>query len=224
MNVNSISIEESKKIKLFNRVEKKYKCTKKQLYYLIGILKDKYYLVSDDLDGDEDFTFKYHSVYFDTSNMSMFFDHENNISHRQKIRIREYDTGEKFLEIKDKDIDGITRKSRIPVESYEIDNEKNWIDKNLIYDTSKLIKTLDITYNRITFISYDKSERITIDFDIVFHNYNTDITESIDDVIIEVKQSIEHLSEAEGVFEELDIQRVKFSKYHIGIKQTKKES
>ena len=215
----TISLAEAKKIKLFNRVERKYKCTKNQLYLLLGSIKESYYLVTD-ID-DDDFIFKYHSLYFDTPEMTMFNAHENSDNHRQKIRIREYSDGEKFLEIKDKDESGITRKSRIPVNSYVIDGEKQWIDKNLMYDTSVLNKTLDITYDRITLVSKDKTERITIDLNICFHNFNTLISSTVDDVIIEVKQTTEHDSFIIEELNKLNIERVKFSKYHIGIKQTK---
>ncbi|MBQ3414602.1 MAG: VTC domain-containing protein [Clostridia bacterium] len=209
-------------MKLFNRVERKYKCTKNQLYLLLGLLKENYYLVTD-IDDDDDFVFKYHSLYFDTPEMIMFNAHENSEQHRQKIRIREYSDGEKFLEIKDKDENGITRKSRIPVDSYVIDGEKQWIDKNLMYDTIVLNKTLDITYDRITLVSRDKTERITIDFNICFHNFINDISRTIDDVIIEVKQVNEYDSFIIEELNKLNIERVKFSKYHIGIKLTKEE-
>ena len=169
----TISLTEAKNIKLFNRVERKYKCTKSQLYCILGDLKDNYYLVTD-IDED-DFLLKYHSIYFDTPEMTMFNAHENCDEHRQKIRIREYSNGEKFLEIKDKDKNGITRKSRIEVNSYLLDGEKQWIDKNLMYDTSILNKVLDINYKRITLINIDKTERITIDMDISFYNFNTSL-------------------------------------------------
>jgi len=213
-----ITLDEAKDIKLFNRVERKYKCTKSQLYCLLGVLKEDYYLVID-IDED-DFIFKYHSLYFDTPNMVMFNAHENSEHHRQKIRIREYVDGEKFLEIKDKDENGITRKARIPVDSYVIDNEKQWIDKNLMYDTAVLNKTLDITYDRITLINKDKTERITIDLHINFVNFNTKISKSIDDVIIEVKQISEYDSKVIEELNKMNIERIKFSKYHVGIKIT----
>ena len=91
--INSITLEEAKKIKLFNRVEKKYKCTLNQLYSLIEHIAEKYYVV----ENNNEILLNYHSLYFDTPNMIMFFDHENSIPHRQKIRIREYSTNEKYL-------------------------------------------------------------------------------------------------------------------------------
>ena len=69
-------------------------------------------------------------------------------------------------------------------------------------------------------LSNIKDDIVNDGIDIVIQESTSDVLGlvKIDDVIIEVKQSVEHLSEAEKVFEELDIQRVKFSKYHIAIK------
>ena len=220
--MNKISLNEAKKIKLFNRVEKKFICDSSQLFQVLEHLKN-WYIVTE----NEETFFEYHSLYFDTSSLDMFNDHENSVNHRQKIRIREYSDSEKFLEIKDKEKEkGITRKSRIPVDSYELDGERQWIDKNLIYDTSNLKKTLDVRYKRMTLISEDKSIRMTIDKDICFYNYQTKISDDLSDIIvIEIKQpNPDNETEIEEFINSIGIYKTKFSKYHIGIKMTKEES
>jgi len=214
--METIILEESKKIKLFKRFESKYIIQQSLIHNIFNYCEDNYLIVED----NNNFDFPYYSLYFDTDKLDMIKAHENNDLIRQKLRIREYYNGDKYLEIKEKN-NHQTNKIRIPVISYEINNEKNWITSNLIYDTKNLSKTLEVKYNRITLLSKDKSNRITFDFDINFKNYKTDKEYKIDkNIIIEVKKNSENNIDIEDYLNNLGIFKEKFSKYHYGMKKT----
>lgn len=214
--MKTISLKEVKEIKLMNRIDKKYIINFDQFCSLTNYISNNFYILSE----NDNTLFKYHSIYFDTPNMDMQKDHINKTKHRQKIRIREYCTGEKYLEIKEKNNSEFTKKKRIPVTSYSLDGEQQWIDENLIYDTKNLNKKLDIVFNRMTLVSLDKKERVTIDFGIKFYNYITKKKEIIKDIIVEVKKLTEEKTNFELVLNILGIQEKGFSKYNIGLQKT----
>ena len=216
--MKEISLKEAKKIKLFNRVEKKYILTPSQLYDFYKYLSsDSFYIVKE----NEDFIFNYHSTYYDTDNLDMYNDHSISKNNRQKLRIRKYPNGNTYLEIKNK-VDGISKKIRRKINSEDIYTLNDWIKKNLNYNLT-LNKILDIDYKRITFISEDKSERITIDTEIKFYNYLTNSYGFINDIVIEVKHEENYPSLVEMYFIRNNIEYKKFSKYYTGVSLTKKK-
>lgn len=217
VNMNTLSLEEVKKIKLFSRIDKKYIIDFETFCNLTQYINDNYYILTDDNDN---FLLKYKSIYFDTEKLSMFNDHENRKKNRQKIRIREYSNGDKYLEIKTKSKEDFTKKIRIELEDYNIQNYTDWINKNLEYSNTKLIPTIEIIFHRLTLINKEKSERITIDFGINFNNYITNKKERIKEIVIEVKKLNHDKTEFEIELNKLNIEESKFSKYHIGIQKT----
>ena len=216
--MDKISLEESKNIKIFKRFESKYILDEDYVNDFIELLENDYFLVTD----KNQILFHYHSLYFDTPKLAMWNDHENDKQIRQKIRIREYDDNSKFLEIKEKNNEQ-TIKTRIPVKSYNINEETNWISHNLKYDTKNLLKSLDVKYDRMTFIKKNKTERITIDFNLEYYNYHTNkIWKTTNNqVIIEIKKSYKENNEIENILNnKFDFYKQKYSKYHFGIKKT----
>lgn len=215
--IKKITLEEVKDIKLMNRIDKKYIINYDQFCSLTKYIVDNFYILSE----EDKFLFKYHSIYFDTPNLNMHNDHMNDVGHRQKLRIREYSNGEKFLEIKEKNNSEFTKKKRIPVKSYEINGEMNWIDENLIYDTKHLDKKLDVTFYRLTLISLNKQERITIDFNLTYYNYLTNKSYKENKIIVEVKKMFEENIDFENELNNRNIFQEKYSKYKYGINTTK---
>lgn len=216
--MNRISLEESKKIKIFNRFESKYIIDHDDILNIIRLLENDYLLVEE----NNKIIFGYHSLYFDTPELNMWNDHNIDKPSRQKIRIREYDDKSKFLEIKEK-INGKTIKNRIPIESYFINDEEQWISGNLKYDTKNLIKSLDVKYNRISFVKKDKTERITLDIDIEYYNYKTNKRwkSNKNFAILEIKKNKEENNEIEDIINKEYIFKQKYSKYYWGILKTK---
>ena len=216
--MNKITLQEAKDIKLMNRIDKKYIINFEQFCSLTNYIVENYYIV---IDNEGKFLLPYKSIYFDTDIYDMYNDHKINKENRQKIRIREYESGEKFLEIKTKSKDSLTKKIRIPADNYSITEYKDWIIKNLHYDIDSLTEKIEISFYRITLININKTERITIDFNISFNNYITGIKNKIKDIVIEVKKLFEDNTEFEDILNNMDIYETKFSKYHIGINNTK---
>jgi len=212
-----ISLQEAKDIKLMNRIDKKYIIDFNQFCSLSNYIEDNYYIVVNEKD---EYLLKYKSIYFDTNSFEMYNDHENKVKNRQKIRIREYSNGDKYLEIKTKKSEDFTKKIRIELEDYNIDSYTDWINKNLKYSTSELKPKIEINFYRLTLINKDKTERITIDFGLSFKNYITKKELKIKEIIIEVKKTYEENTSFENELNKFDIYPSKFSKYHIGIKKT----
>ena len=214
--MKTISIEEAKDIKLMKRIDVKYVVNNTQLSQVADYIFDNFYIVKNDTD---EVFLKYHSLYFDTDDMQMHRDHVEKKAHRQKIRVREYQSHDKFLEIKDKN-NHVTTKIRVPVTSYDLDGERQWISDNLMYDTKTLKKKLDVEFYRMTFISLNKQIRMTIDSYIHFYNYDTQLVASINDIIIEIKKTTEDKIELENMLNNIGVIESGFSKYNIGIKLT----
>lgn len=212
-----ISLQEAKDIKLMNRIDKKYIINFNQFCSLSNYIEDNYYIVVNEKD---EYLLKYKSIYFDTNSFEMYNDHENKVKNRQKIRIREYSNGDKYLEIKTKKSEDFTKKIRIELKDYNIDSYTDWINKNLKYSTSELKPKIEIDFYRLTLINKDKTERITIDFELTFKNYITKKELKIKEIIIEVKKTYEENTSFENELNKFDIYPSKFSKYHIGIKKT----
>lgn len=215
--MNKISLEEAKKIKLMNRIDKKYVIDFEQFCLLIPYILDNYYIVSD---SNQRILLPYKSIYFDTKNYDMYNDHKVNKENRQKIRIREYSSGDKFLEIKNKN-NSKTNKIRIQTSSYLLNEYKKWIVDNLNYDINNLKEKLEVIFKRLTIVSKDKKERITIDFGISFYNFTNNKFKRVDEIIIEVKKPDENKSDFENKLNSLNIQETKISKYFLGITLTK---
>ena len=218
--MNTINIKESKNIKLMNRIDKKYVIDFNQFCLLSDYIVNNYYIVVDD---SNKFLLSYKSIYFDTANLDMYNDHKLNVENRQKLRIREYENGDQFLEIKTKS-DNKTKKIRVNLDLYNIDHYMCWINDNLNYAYSAITPVLEINFKRLTLINKEKNSRITIDFGISFKNYNTNINKKIKEIVIEVKKSDEsYITSFEKKLSSLNIEESKFSKYYIGINSTLKK-
>lgn len=213
--MNTISLEDAKSVKLMTRFDAKYVISYAQYYDFINYVQDDFKVVQE----NNTTLFKYYTVYFDTNGLDILKAHQNKTPHRQKIRIREYSTGEKFLEIKDKD-NHLTKKIRVPVNSYELNGEKQWISENLIYDTKNLKKTLSTEFNRMTLVSNDKTTRITIDFNLEVHNFISGKDWKSERVIIEIKKPTEQPAKAELALEMIGAVKQGFSKYNVGMTLT----
>lgn len=217
-----ISLEEAKKIKLDKRYCTKYVLTREMFWKLLNLLLDNFKIVRNEKGN---VLFSYHSIYFDTKDYKMNKDHEAKKLHRQKIRVREYESGEKFLEIKDKN-NHVTTKKRILVDSYEIDGATEWISKNLIYDTKDLSKKLDVFYYRMTLVDTRNECRVTLDFNINVFNYITDRNFIFDKTILEVKKTTPDETFFEKQMKNVLVEQwpdfgpTKISKYNVGLMET----
>ncbi|HUH00401.1 MAG TPA: polyphosphate polymerase domain-containing protein [Kofleriaceae bacterium] len=133
----------------------------------------------------------YRTLYFDTPELDCFHDHRRGRRPRNKIRIRHYDErGLTFLEIKTKRSELETRKYRKarPFGETGLDaSDRAFIAEHSGY-AGELGPTIWTDFRRLTLLSIDFNERVTIDLGLEFHRDGT--RADIGDLaIVEIKQS-----------------------------------
>lgn len=215
-----ITLDDMKSIRLMNRTDTKYVTTRKKLCEWLAVARNEYYV--QDMDGER--LLPYHTIYLDTPELTMYMEHHNKRAHRQKVRVREYEVDHAmFLEVKDKNNHGRTKKKRISVNNMELDTQEKleFVDSNIMWDANKLDKKIENRFQRITLVNYDKTERLTIDTNLQFKNLVTGISTTLPDhVIIELKRDGLTHSPAIGLLREMRILPCGFSKYCIGMAMT----
>lgn len=214
-----ISLEDMSGIKLMNRTDTKFVATVNQLNDFLVAVQGKYYI--QEINNRR--IASYHTVYLDTADYSMYTMHHNGKARREKIRVRTYlDSDITFLEVKNKNNHGRTKKKRISVQDVttlhqEHDNVTPFLAKHAWYTLEQIAPVSENRFSRITLVNFGKTERLTIDFDLHFHNLVTDEYNSLDKVvIIELKRDGNVFSPALDIIRRLRIRRSGFSKYCIG--------
>ena len=222
--IRHISLEETRTVRLMNRIDTKYVAHQRYLLPLLEVAVENGYMVQYTSCALN----TYDTTYYDTSSLSMYIMHQNRHLRRQKIRSRTYvDSNTTFLEIKNKNNKGRTKKIRIPITQ----TEKGWdtlrtdaklfIEANTPYQPSQLIPTLQTYFHRITLVNREKTERITIDVDVNFKNYVNNHSCRLGElVIIELKQDGRYASMMKEILHGFHIKPFKISKYCIGVALT----
>lgn len=225
-----ITLDEMSGIKLMNRTDTKFVTTVERLQALLMLAHDDYW--AQEIDGKR--IANYYTAYFDTPDNNMYIVHQNGHAGRQKLRIRSYvDSGQNFLEVKTKNNHGRTKKKRVDMVGFDpIHPDHNirflrqdeqfrsydmFLQKHLRYDPTVLTEHLENHFHRITLVNKAKTERVTIDTDLCFHNLKTgqdvDLTGL---VIVEVKRDGLQPSPILGMLRDLRIKPSGFSKYCMG--------
>ena len=216
-----ISLDGMSAVKLMNRVDTKYVADDLTVAKLFEIIKDEYYV--QEIDGKR--IAAYDSIYYDTPDNHMYIIHQDKKLKRDKLRIRNYvDTGNYFCEVKHKNNHGRTKKKRIEVgEDVFADLRsdtavREFVEKELpTYDYDGFMKKLSTTFDRITVVNKGKTERITIDFNVRFHNFENGNDSGIAPlVIMELKRDGQCESFFQKALFELRIKPLSISKYCIG--------
>jgi hypothetical protein len=220
-----ISLEEMSGIKLMNRTDTKYVATISQLLSFLQDVEGKYYI--QEINGVR--LASYHTTYFDTDNNEMYVMHHNGKLVREKIRVRTYeDTKITFLEVKNKNNHKRTNKKRIEVRAVDSLHDEQervipFLGKHAWYTLDSIRPVIENRFNRITLVNFGKTERLTIDFNLRFHNLLTDDRRNLEHVaIIELKRDGNVSSPSLEIFRKLRIQRSGFSKYCMGCALTNK--
>lgn len=214
-----ITLDEMKGIRLMKRTDTKFVTNIDTLAKLLTLCQGHYYAqrVADDPISP------YTTLYFDDlGGHTMFRRHQAGHRPRTKVRARTYiNGGISFLEVKKKDNHGKTRKKRIQVPSIEAVAQERFGEEFLTEQTGfswdDIRPTVQNYFNRITLVNFEKTERLTIDFDLRFHNYETGFDETMGEaVIIELKRDGRVPSPILPLLRELRIHESGFSKYCIG--------
>ena len=218
-----ISLDEMSSIRLMNRTDSKFLANERQFASLLEMVRGNYMVQC--IDGKR--YAEYQTVYFDDSGNSMYTRHHNGFLTRQKVRIRSYmDTGNYFFEVKLKNNHGRTKKKRIELhsaDSYMADGAGEFLDSVAMMPIPLAEMSPKITnhFERITLVNNDKTERLTIDTGLSFHNEVSGQDRSMDNlVVIEVKRDGNTYSPILDMLRELRIFKSGFSKYCIGMALT----
>ena len=219
-----ITLEEMTGVKLMNRIDTKYLTTLPILEQLLH-LSSKDFLIQEN-NGIRNAP--YYTCYYDTPEIRMYYDHQRGKKSRRKIRIREYvDSGvSPFLEIKNKNNKGRTKKKRVTMEPGKILKDfEDFVTEYSEFSTYNLEPKIENRFNRITLVNKEKSERITIDTSLEFHNFVSNKDLLLPPlVIIEWKRDgTSSKSQLKSLLRELRIQESGFSKYIIGMAMTDKD-
>ena len=213
-------------VKLMNRIDTKYAVPMSVLPAILQAAQQDYF--AQQIDGQRIAT--YDTMYYDTDTLDMYIRHHDRQLVRQKIRVRQYvDSDLTFLEIKRKNNKGRTKKKRISVPGFDITGEtfgnskrSMWSVEDFIaaksrYRWSELTPCLSTRFHRITLVNKAKTERLTIDMDLVWDNVVTGESKTYRDlVIIELKRDGNVPSPMTDIMLSLRQHPLKISKYCIG--------
>jgi len=166
-------LNDLKDANLMNRVDSKFILPVSFLPTLLAQLSGHYRVL--DIDGKRCFT--YNNQYFDTPKMDLYHAHHNGKLNRYKVRRRRYvDTATEYLEVKLKNNQKRTIKTRIKL-SNEIDNTLEHNTKNTDFLSQEmkgqhagLAVVQQSGYKRVALANEAKAERLTLDFDLWYNN------------------------------------------------------
>jgi len=216
-----ISLDDMSAVKMMNRIDTKYVADDLTVNKLFELIKDEYYV--QEIDGKR--ISAYDSVYYDTADNHMYIIHQDKKLKRDKLRVRNYvDTGTYFCEVKHKNNHGRTKKKRIEVgEGVFADLKSDAATREFVenqlptYDFDGFVKKLSTSFERVTVVNKGKTERITIDFNVRFHNFENGNECGIAPlVIIELKRDGQCESFFQKTLFELRVKPLSISKYCIG--------
>ena len=226
-----ISLAQMESVKLMNRIDTKYAVPIMVLPLILEAAKADYF--AQEIDGKRIAT--YDTMYYDTESLDMYVRHHDRQLVRQKIRVRQYvDSNLTFLEIKRKNNKGRTNKKRIVVPSFSITADTPSVLKHKkkedepmtvaqFIDTKSRYHWADITphlwtkFHRITLVNKAKTERLTIDLDLVWDNVLSGEKKTYPElVIIELKRDGNVPSRMTDIMLSHRLHPLKISKYCIG--------
>ena len=221
-----ISLAQMESVKLMNRIDTKYAVSRSVLPHILEAAQEDYYV--QEIDGKRIAT--YDTMYYDTDTLDMYIRHHDRQLVRQKIRVRQYvDSNLTFLEIKRKNNKGRTSKKRIAVPGFNITAETfgegkrtmwsvaDFIAAKSRYEWGEISPHLWTKFHRITLVNKAKTERLTIDMDLVWDNVISGEKKTFEDlVIIELKRDGNVPSKMTHIMLNLRQHPLKISKYCIG--------
>lgn len=223
-NMEAISLEEMSGVKLMNRIDTKFVTTLPVLEELLSQAADDFLV--QEANGIRNAS--YYTRYFDTRDVRMYYDHQRGKKSRRKVRIRKYvDTDlAPFLEIKDKNNKGRTKKKRVAMDpGTGLNDYSGFISSNCEFNSHSLSPRIENRFHRITLVNREKTERITIDTGIYFHNFVSGNELTLPRlVVIEWKRDgLSEKSRLKRLLRNLRIKESGFSKYIIGMALTDRE-
>lgn len=211
-----ISLEQMSGVKLMNRTDTKFVTDLDHLHRLLQMAQQDYYI--QEIGGERNM--EYDTTYFDTMAFDMYLQHQWGHANRQKIRFRTYVSSNlQFMEVKTKNNHGRTKKKRIEVTDMDVSEaqKREFLGKHLRYDVGTLQPAINNHFSRITLVNRAKTERLTIDSHLRFHNLVSGQDRDMGAlVIIELKRDGLCYSPVLEMLRQLRIHPHGFSKYCMG--------
>ena len=217
-----ISLAGMESVKLMNRIDTKFVVPACLLPEMLRLAQADYYI--QEIDGQR--FAAYDTLYYDTPDMQMYIRHHDRQLRRQKIRVRTYiDSDLTFLEVKNKNNKGRTKKKRIVVQTNDLQDidagQREWLAGKAWYDVATLQPQLHTRFERITLVNRAKTERLTIDTALRWENVQTGQTAALGDaVVVELKRDGNQPSGMLDILRSLRIKPLSMSKYCIGVALT----
>lgn len=207
---------EETKAQLMSRIESKHVMTLVQCRKLVSVLAGSYRVL--EIEGNR--VGRYVTMYYDTPDFRSYNEHHNGKKNRFKIRLRHYNSSdETFIEVKKKNNKGQTDKSRMKT-TWTMDGflpeQEDFLHSALPYDCHAFHPVVRTVYDRITLVSEDSPERITLDTGISFNDSRR--TVSFPDLVIgEIKyeKGVKNTPALRAIHA-MGIRKRSFSKYCIG--------
>ena len=177
---------------------------------------------AQDIDGERNML--YDTTYFDTTDFAMYREHQFGHTGRQKIRFRTYVSSNlQFMEVKTKNNHGRTKKKRIEVADMDLaaPEKQAFLATHLRFDASTLVPHMHNYFRRVTLVNRAKTERLTIDTSLQFHNCLTGHDRDMGPlVVVELKRDGQVFSPVLEMLRRLHIHPHGFSKYCMGAAMT----
>lgn len=218
----TITFKDIKEAKLMRRVDTKYVFGLDLLPQLLSQIKQDYYAV--EIDGI--LMHDYETLYYDTSQYSLYTAHHNGVRSRYKVRFRKYvKSNLAFFEIKQKNNKNETIKSRI---KHRIEDDTlsapclNLVDKKIPGFNASLYPSISNNFKRITLVNKNMPERVTIDFNIGLQNARLKSDKLLKHIcVLELKRDLGTKNQIfRDTLNSLGIKPMGFSKYCMGVVMT----
>ena len=212
-----INLAQMDKVVLQDRHDTKCFFSLDKLNMLLPELAEYYYV----LDIKNINCLQYDSLYFDTPDFRLYYEHHNKRANRYKIRYRQYVESDKltFFEVKFKSNKDRTIKNRRRCAgiNFELPQESEPLKAICPYLEGGLMPVVRIQYKRITLVSKDFTERATIDLNLQFDNAG--VGKQLPNLVIaEIKQDkLNRRSPILQVLHKYHIGPSNISKYCLGI-------
>jgi hypothetical protein len=233
---NRATLEDAARVSFLHRYDTKFVFGTECVPAFLNAIKDDYSLL--EIEGVT--AQAYNTFYFDTPDLLCFNLHHNKRARRFKFRTRKYmSNGKIYNEIKQKLNTGKTIKFRQRRDAMNTEHPVlPALDDLSVFDESfvallgangygnigKLVPTLHVSFNRLTFLNKTFAERMTLDLGLGY-GYGGAELKLNDTAIVELKRERgPQQTVAQGYFRSIHKCPSGFSKYTIGISLTHAEA
>jgi hypothetical protein len=212
-----ITLAQMDDVALLDRSEIKYVLPQSLLSPVLAELRDAYRVL---VVAGQPFS-RYRTLYFDTADLALYRRHHAGAPNHYKVRAREYvDSCAAFLEVKHKVGGRHTIKSRIPTDGLVTAltfQAADFLADTCPYMPDELVACLWNHYTRITLVSKQRAERITLDLNLAYIR-GAERASLPGIVVAEVKyRGAPSASEFARLMRARHVRGTSFSKYCMGV-------